>query len=66
LENTADDDVRYTQARGWRKNTETGQKELVEVPICGNCQDTSQPWQYPPGTQYQPVARWDRLNAAEE
>jgi hypothetical protein len=66
LTNTADEDVRYIKAKGWRKNPDTGEKELVEVPVCGNCQDTSEPSQYPPGTPYQPGARWDQINAVEE
>ncbi len=51
-------DANMTGAKGWRRNTETGELEWKDIPVCKNCQDKYSPSQFPPGTKADPGGAW--------
>jgi hypothetical protein len=53
-------DAQMTGAKGWRRNPETGQVELVNIPVCTKCQGTYGPEQFPPDVQADPGGPWGR------
>ncbi|WP_309818325.1 hypothetical protein [Caballeronia sp. LZ034LL] len=53
------DDANSTKAKGNRRNKETGELEVVEIPVCVRCQDKYGRGQFPEDVAYDSGGTWD-------
>ncbi len=53
-------DAKMTGAKGWRKNNETGEVELRDIPVCTTCQSKYSIDQFPADIKYQPGGAWSK------
>lgn len=55
-----DQDVMMTEAKGWRRNKETGELEYKTIPVCHRCQTKYSREQFPEDVEYERGGAWDR------